>query len=115
MIREEDLHEAIAECLGKKNPDANTCIKLASFYTILDQLYPKEIAEQVSDQMPVIPTQSFSPDPDIIDYEGDSEFAQEIRGRSVSYIMPIIDELMQTLQVLQPRLYDAVMRRIIDQ
>lgn len=115
MIREEDLHEAIAECLGKKNPDANTCIKLASFYTILDQLYPKEIAEQVSAQMPVIPTQSFAPDPEIIDYEGDSEFAQEIRGRSVSYIMPIIDELMQTLQVLQPRLYDAVMRRIIDQ
>lgn len=114
MIREEELHEAISECLGKRNPDANTCIKLASYFTILDQLYPKEIVEQASPEKPVIPAQSFAPDPDSIDYEGDSEFALAIRERSVSYIMPIIDEMMQTLQVLQPRLYDAVMRRIMD-
>lgn len=115
MIREEELHEAIAECLGKRNPDANTCIKLASYYTILEQLYPNDKAVQEFQPMPVIPAQSFSADPESIQYEGDSEFAQAISERSVSHIMPIIDEMMQTIQVLQPRLYDAVMRRIKEQ
>ena len=115
MIREEELHEAIAECLGKRNPDANTCIKLASYYTILEQLYPNDKAVQEFQPMPVIPARSFAADPDSIQYEGDSEFARAVRERSVSYIMPIIDEMMQTIQVLQPRLYDAVMRRITEQ
>lgn len=115
MIREEELHEAIAECLGKRNPDANTCIKLASYYTILEQLYPNDRAVQEFQPMPVIPARSFAADPESIQYEGDSEFARAVRERSVSHIMPIIDEMMQTIQVLQPRLYDAVMRRIKEQ
>lgn len=114
MIREDDLHEAIAECIGKRDPDASTCIKLAAYYTILDQLYPQKQDAQEFRAMPVIPAQSFAADPDTIDFEGDSEFARSVRGRSVSYIMPIVDEMMQTLQVLQPRLYNAVMRRIMD-
>lgn len=40
--------------------------------------------------------------------------AQAIRGQAVSHIMPVIDELMQTVEVLQPRLYDATMRRLKD-
>lgn len=110
MIREEDLHEAIAECMGKRNPDANTCIKLAAYYTILRELYPQE--EQPT--RPVIPAQSFASEPEVIEYEGDSEFARLCRGQSVSFIMPILDELMDTLQAIQPRLYDAVMRRLRD-
>ncbi len=43
MITEHDLQEAIAECQGKRNPDANTCIKLAAFYTIKEHLFPKNI------------------------------------------------------------------------
>ena len=34
MITEMDLQEAIAECQGKRNPNADTCIKLAAFYII---------------------------------------------------------------------------------
>lgn len=114
MIREEDLHEAIAECQGKRNPDANTCIKLAAFYTILNQLYPKQDQEQ--NTQPVIPAMSFAAEPNeqVIQWEGDSDFAQEVSGRAVTYIMPIMDELMQTVQVLQPRLYNAVMRKLKD-
>lgn len=112
MIREADLQEAIAECTGKRNPDANTCIKLAAYYIILNEMYPKE---QPEDQMkPVLPAQSYAAEPEIIDIQGDSEFAQVIRGQSVSHIMPVLDELMDTLQVLHPRLYDGVMRRLKD-
>ena len=107
MIREQDLHEAIAECVGKKNPDANTCIKLAAYYTILRELYPNEQKD-----VQVIPGQSFAAEPDVVNFEGDSEFARMIRGQSVSYIMPIIDELMDAVRITQPRLYDGVMRRL---
>ena len=106
MIREEDLREAIAECQGKRNPDASTCIKLSAYYTILREMYPQE------DGAPIIPQRSFAAQPEAVEYEGDSEFARLCRERSVSYIMPILDELMDTLQVLHPRLYDGVMRRL---
>ena len=111
MIRKEDLHEAIAECMGKRNPDANTCIKMAAYYTIMNELYPKV---QDAPQIPTIPVQSFSAEPEVIEYEGDSEFARLCREQSVSFIMPILDELMDTLQAIQPRLYEAVMRRLRD-
>ena len=112
MIREEDLHEAIAECVGKRNPDANTCIKLAAYYTIMHELYPQE---QEKDVQPVIPAMSFAAEPEVIEYEGDSEFARLCRERSVSYIMPILDELMDVIKVTQPRLYDGVMRRLTEE
>ena len=40
MITEQDLQEAIAECQGERHPNANTCMKLAAFYTIKNELYP---------------------------------------------------------------------------
>lgn len=104
MIREEDLQEAIAECEGVRNPNANTCLKLAAYYTIKDHM-----------REPGIPMRSYAPAPEEVQWEGDSEFAREIRGLPVSQIMPIMDELMETIQVLQPRLYEGVMRRIRDQ
>ena len=42
MITKHDLQEAIAECEGQRNPTANTCIKLAAFYTIKQHLFPDE-------------------------------------------------------------------------
>ena len=107
MITEKDLIEAIAECQGKRNPDASTCIKLAAFYTILDHIKEKE-----QEQDAPVYSQSFAAEPEEIDIEGDSEFARLVRGRSVSYIMPIIEELLEAVKVTQPRLYDSVIRRL---
>ena len=42
MITEKDLQDAIAECQGERKPNANTCIKLAAYFTIYDHLFPKE-------------------------------------------------------------------------
>lgn len=108
MIREEDLREAIAECQGKRNPDASTCIKLSAYYTILREMFP----QGQDDGVPVIPARSFASAPEEVEYEGDSEFAQLCRERSVSHIMPILDELMDVIKVTQPRLYEGVMRRL---
>ena len=107
MITEQDLIEAIAECQGQRNPNANTCIKLAAYYTILNNIReekPKEI-ERPSLQY------SFSAG-DTIKYEGESEFAKAIYGKTTDEIISTMDELMQTLQVVNPPLYKSVIRRI---
>ena len=56
MITEQDLREAIAECQGQRNPNANTCIKLAAFLTIQRELYGKE----QEDEPNVMPARAYS-------------------------------------------------------
>ena len=45
--------------------------------------------------------------------KGDSEFMQACSGKSISQVMAVMDELMDALQVIQPRLYDAVMNKLV--
>lgn len=105
MITKYDLDAAIAECQGKRNPDASTCIKLAAFYTIKREMFGEEKDAE--------PSYSYAPAPvEAINYTGDSEFAQAIHGREPGDVWPVVEELMDTLQVLQPRLYYAVMRKL---
>ena len=107
MITEKDLHEAIAECQGARNPNANTCIKLAAYYTILQHMY------QGQDQ-PEDSGYSFSGAPEeyTVDYDGSSPFADAIRGKKPNAVLAVMDELMDAVSVLQPRLYDSTMRKI---
>ena len=110
MITEKDLQEAIAECQGERNPNSQTCIKLASFYTIRDHLYPQDI-----EQPEPVPSYSFaSNDDSLIEYEGQSEFFQQAYGKPQDEICKIVDELMVTLQIVNPALYAAVMRRVAE-
>ena len=106
MITIKDLQEAIAECHGERNPNAQTCIKLAAYYTIMDHMGVNE-PPAYSYQAEPVARQS-----DGIRYEGDSDFARAVDGKSPDMIWPVIDELMSTLQTLNPRLYAGVMRRI---
>lgn len=105
MILEQDLREAIAECQGKRNPDANTCIKLAAYFTILQNMYPEQKTEPAFYQA----ASGFNP---VIEYDSGTEFSKAVNGRNPSEIMPVIDELMTTLQVLHPRLYDGVLNKL---
>lgn len=108
MIREEDVREAIAEMQGQKNPNASTCIKLAAYYTILDHIVDQQ-EPSVKIREPMMYSGSA---PDVIEYDGDSDFAKALRGKSQKDVLPVIDELMTTLQVMHPRLYAGVMARI---
>ena len=113
MIEKRDIDAAIAECLGKRNPDANTCIKLAAFYTINRELFGE--TEQLSGSQQS-PGYSYSPAPDqnpgTIVIDSDSEFARVIDGREQSEVWTLMDELMDTLQKIYPKLYNAVMDRL---
>lgn len=109
MITEKDLQEAIAECQGQRNPNASTCIKLAAFYTIRRELYG-ETKDAV--QFPVYSyAMETEPEPVIINESG-SEFSRAINGRKQEEIWPLMDEMMDTIHAIHPRLYNAVMDRL---
>ena len=111
MITERDLQEAIAECEGQRNPNANTCIKLAAFYTIKQHMFPDQ--GQIQNE-PISPTYSYAPADNVISYIGESEFAEKIYGKETDKIISIFDDLMSTLSVLNPKLYNNVMQKIAE-
>lgn len=45
--------------------------------------------------------------------QGESEFMKACAGKTISQVMEIMDELMDALQVVQPRLYDAVLNKFL--
>ena len=103
MITNDDLRAAIAECEGAKNPNANTCIKLAAFYTILNQRQPSEKVEEYS----------YANEPMYLPaYISDTEFGQLVNEKGVEKSLAVIDELMETLYVINPKLYNGVIRKL---
>lgn len=115
MITEKDLQEAIAECQGQRNPNANTCIKLAAFYIIQEHLYGKPSEDDYSTDLP---SYSYAAPPEqvetIIDYQSDTEFSAVINGREAIAVWPVMDELMEVLRVTNKPLYNATLRKIQD-
>lgn len=96
MITRRDLLEAIDKCQGQKNPNANTCIKLAAYYTILDHT-PDSLSEY-----------SFANKP------SDSEFMRVIKKKKVDDVLYVIDSMMEELESIAPRLYYETMERLND-
>lgn len=112
MITEQDLQQAIAECQGQRNPNASTAIKLAAFYTIRRELYGEG---KDAGQLPVSQTgYSYDPAPEesLVDNPSESEFARIVDGRKQSEIWPLIDEMLDTIAVIHPKLYRAVLERL---
>lgn len=104
MIRLDDLEAAIAECQGERNPNANTCIKLAAFYTIKNELFGK--SEQLKGYSgDTEPTQ-------MVEIESDSEFAQAASGQPPEKVFKIVDELLDTLYYTDRSLYKAIIRQL---
>ena len=115
MITEHDLQEAIAECEGQRNPTANTCIKLAAFYTIKQHLFPdKESTYSFAPAVMNTRSEDNEKPSDLVNYESDSEFAQAIYGLPNDVAWSIMDELMSTLAVINPKLYNSIMRKVVE-
>lgn len=115
MITEQDLQEAIAECLGQRNPGISTCLKLAAFYTIKNELYPEntdDIDGNFNKQLLPIEYRSESSYQSPPKYTSETDFGKIIENKNEIDILGIFDELMTALQVLQPRLYNNVLDKL---
>lgn len=99
MINKQDLQEAIEQCERAPMTYQN-CEKLATFYTIYNHLYAERApkAEKVTETK--------------VSVSGNSEFFRSINGLPASSVWSIMEELMETIQITNPRLYDSVMQKI---
>ncbi len=103
MITMHDLDEAIAECQGQPHPNANTCIKLAAYLTI---------KESMKEQDRTSGGVSFAAQPQQASLSSGSAFAKKIEGLPLEKILTLFDEVMETLQAINPPLYAAIMRKL---
>ncbi len=106
MIREDELLEAIAECQGERNPDARTCIKLAAYYTILNNIRGND------ERVDSFPVYSQAEPPEQARYNSGSEFSNAIQGIYIDDLLAIMDDLMDAVKVIMPRLYRATIDKI---
>ena len=105
MITEADLQQAIAECQGERSPNANTCIKLASYLTIQEHMYGKPDISGVSYSEPPnsLPCEG-------ITYESKTDFAKTVYGKDANSVLAVVDDLMNALAAVCPRMYRSAMR-----
>lgn len=47
-----------------------------------------------------------------LDVDGESEFLKAVNGKNTEAVWKIMDELMETVHILQPRVYDKVLHNI---
>lgn len=94
LITRRDLIDAIEKCQGQKNPNANTCIKLAAYYTILDHT-PDDGSGY-----------SYASKP------SNSEFIRIIKHKNMDEVLHAIDDMMELLQIQNPKLYYDVMEKL---
>ena len=101
MFSKNELLNAIDE-LEKAPATYQNAEKLAVFYLLFDHLYvQKEPVNRFESVKEVT----------IDRYEG-SEFYEAISGHEAAQVWAVLDELMATLQLLQPKLYRATIDKI---
>lgn len=102
MISERELLQAIEQCEREPVTYPN-CQKLAVFYILLDRLYgdgPSRGEEKSTHTAHVIYN------------DGGSEFLDTINGKPSNKVWAVLDELLDVIKTINPRLYDGVIRRL---
>lgn len=106
MLDEKEINMEIAKWEYLESSYDNYA-KLADLYTIRDHMTHTEPIQAYETSYSASPADQSS-----VDVDGDSEFARAISGRNQTDVWRIMDDLMDTLQVANPRVYNGVMRKI---
>ena len=88
MPTEEELLNAI-DNLRLQAPSYDTCQKLVVYNELLDRYYNN-----------------------VSSYNSGSEFMEAIDGRPWDGLLPLLDELMDCLMVINPKLYQSFMEKL---
>ena len=91
MINLDEINNEI-EKLESQPASYASIERLSWFYTVRDH-----ITSQPKGEIP----------------DGESDFRKCCSGKAICEVMDVMDELMDTLLIIQPRLYNAVMNRFI--
>ena len=117
MLDAKEIAAAIAQ-LEYLDSSYSNYAKLADLYIIRDKMEGKEkplayerlySAAPASESVRARPSVSGQSE---IDTYGDSDFLRSISGKDPQKVWDIMDELMDTLKIVNQRTYDGVMRKI---
>lgn len=104
MISLREVDEAITEY--ERMPATMALVaRLASLYTVRDHLLGSAPERRL--EAPEMP-----PERHIMSLHSNSEFAEAIKGKDMAAIWKAIDELVDTLRMVNPRLYDGLLRQL---
>ena len=92
MISIEQINGEIA-VLEDEKPTFEVMRKLADLYTVRDHIIIHR------EQEPVY-------------LDSDTEFSEIVNGRSPNDVLPVLDEMMIAVEVINPQLYNATMRKL---
>ena len=98
MLNRKELQTAITECENAPTNYQN-CEKLATLYTLYDHLYAQRQEPEANRETTV----------EVI---GDTEFLEAVNGMKAQDAWNLMSELMETIRILQPKLYNSVLSRI---
>ena len=116
MITEKELEQAIKECL-REPVTGNKRAVLADLIIIQDYIFGEPMqAQEVPHPMPM---QSYSAPPmeqveKYIETNGDSEFLKAVDGRRADKVWKLIDELVEAVKILHPRMYTTFIDKVQD-
>ena len=116
MITEKEIAQAIKECL-REPVTGNKRAVLADLIIIQDYLFGEPMQAQEAPQQ--MPMQSYSEPPleqveNYIQTSGDSEFLKAVDGRKADKVWKLIDELVEAVKILQPRMYTTFIDKVQD-
>lgn len=112
MITEKELNQAIDECL--EDPiTGNKRAALADLIIIQDYLFgdPHQPVERYSYSPP--PMEQTEAEMRI-KTDGGSEFLLAVQGRSADRVLKLIDELVEAVKILHPRMYTTFIDKVQD-
>lgn len=101
MLSKRDLERTIEE-LEQCPISYQSCEKLATFYTIYDHLYGE------------VPQVKIPQTEEKIGEHGGTDFLKAVSGMSAERAWALVNELVDAIQVTNPRLYDSFMRKVAE-
>nr|DAQ29856.1 MAG TPA: hypothetical protein [Caudoviricetes sp.] len=97
MLSLDTINSDILELETQHDTTWSTCQRLAWLYVVRDHITGQAQKQPVP-----------------LEVSGDSDFLRAVDGRDSVKAWAIIDELMETIKILQPRVYDSVLRRLAE-
>ena len=104
MITEKDLISSIDECLTEPITGSKRSV-LADLIIIHNYLFGEPIEDRGYSYENRV-------EKSIIETDSDTEFLQLVNGKDIDSVLDIMQELMEAVKILQPRMYDSVLTKI---
>lgn len=116
MLDIHDIEHGISEIKSAEKLTPTTCATLASLYYIKDHMADDTAYRNIPAYHQYSQAAySLAEQPAIsakVEISGNSEFLRSVTGKDVDAAWAVVDELMDNLKLVNPRVYDSVIAKL---